>query len=199
MKFFAAFVLLATGAYASSTITAAPSIQTAVSLTPQQSSMKSCLGHCSGDSNCLASCAVVPAPNSAQAQGNIDCVSKSCIPLQTVTANNYSAYGSCVKACQTQFFFNPQNSGGVPNGAGGSTPQATGSSGSSSGSGSGSGSGSNGSSGSGSNGGSGSNASGSSTGTAASASGTGKPSSGNKFTYSAAGLLGAVGLIVLAL
>jgi len=192
---YSAVVLFAAGAYAAASstgpITAAPAVAT---LTPQESCVSnSCTGS-NSNVGCRASCYSVPYQASANVAQNVLCVSSECMSYQT--ANQVTAYGSCLASCRDKWFYNPTNAGGAPNVvATAGNSQQTGSSGSSgSGSGSNSGSGS----GSGSNGGSGSNSNGSGTNASASASATGK-SAANKYTYSAAGIIGAFGLLALAL
>jgi len=185
---YSAVALFAAGAYAAATtstgpITAAPAVAT---LTPQESCVQA---NCK-DSNvdCRASCYSVPFQGSANVAQNVQCVSTACMSYQTAGVSSTSAYASCVESCRNKYFYNPTNAGGAPD-VGGGNAQQTGSP-------KASGAGSNSGSGSGSNGGSGSNASG--TNASASASATGK-SAANKYTYSAAGIIGAFGLIALAL
>jgi len=189
-------LFLASGAYAASTTLATEAATEAadagVTAAPVPvNSVAQCISSSCAldDVKCRASCGSVPAPNSAQAQGNVDCVATTCIPLQT----DVPAYSKCLDVCRDKWYYNPTAAGGLP---GNSPAQPTGSSGSGSGSGSGSDSdsGDSGSEGSGSD----SEGSGSEANASANASATGS-SAGNKVTFSVAGVLGAVGLIAFAL
>jgi len=193
MKYAYASVLFVAGAYATATSTsdaASGTITAAPTMTSLGEQAQCVHDNCPDHSNvsCMASCYNVPFQGSANVDNNVQCVRTACMGYQSSV--EITAYASCVSSCQLQYYYNPSNSGGVPNVvATGSGSKETGSSGSN-GSGSGS-SGSNGSKGSGSG-------SGTATGSGASASATGK-SAANRFTYSAAGLLGAVGLVALIL
>jgi len=184
-------LFLASGAYAASSTAATDAGVTAAPVPTVVNSVANCISSSceANDMKCRASCGFVPAPNSAQAQGNVDCVATTCIPLQT----DVPAYSSCLDVCRDKWFYNPTAAGGVPGNTG---AQPTGSSDSGSGSGSGSGSDDSDSEGTGTD------SEGQPTGTeanaSANASSTGS-SAGNKITFSVAGILGAVGLIALAL
>lgn len=196
MKYAFAAVLFAAVAYAADTTTTAAADSTITAApTHTLSVAEKCLAKCSADdSDCRAECLSNPFPHSSQLVGLDQCMSKECIPKQTIAANNYQAYGDCQQSCINKFYYNYSNTNGLPNvlatGKGGAAPTGTGSSGS------GSGSGSDDSS-KGGSGESGASGSGTATGTAAKASGSG--SAGNKLTFSMGGLVGAIGLAAMAL
>jgi len=183
-------LFLASGAYAASSTLATEAAATAdAAPVPTASAILAelkCLKGCDpADVTCRASCEKIPAPNSAMAEGNNKCVSKSCIPLQS----DVPKYADCVADCAKQYFFDAGNPGGVPNAA----AKPTGGSGSGSGSGSDSGSGS----------GSDSTATGTegstSTATGSAANASSSNSAGDKLTFSIAGALSVFGLVALAL
>jgi len=189
---YAAVLLLASGAYATTTLATATVDDASAGVTakpaePSLNSLAVCVSRCDGDLKCRASCGFVPAPNSAQAEGNVNCVSSSCVPLQT----DVPAYSKCLDECRNEWFYNPGNAGGVP---GDADARPTGSAGSGDSDSEGSDSDGSGSGGSGSD----SDAAGTESDSTASPSATGS-SAGSKLTFSVAGVLGAVGLIAFAL